>query len=84
MYIQNKRNGAVKMTKRYFVEYESDRIICRSNVHEYGRANSLKTAKGYISRIKKNYADENPRNFRIYDIYGECGENEHVPCVYSE
>ena len=72
------------MTKRYSVEYESDKIICKSNIHTYGRANSLKTAKGYISKIKKNYADENPRNFKIYDIYGECGENEHVPCVYSE
>lgn len=70
--------------KRYFVEFESDRIICNSNIHEYGRANSFKTAKGYISKIKKLYIDENPRNFRIYDCFGACAEDEHVPCVYAE
>lgn len=71
--------------KRYFVEFESDRIICRSNVHEYGRANSLKTAKSYISRIKKVYAEDNPRNIRIYDSWGDVDPNTNfVPCVYSE
>ena len=71
--------------KRYFVEFESDRIICRSNNHEYGRANSLKTAKGYISRIKKAFAEDNPRNIRIYDSWGDVDPNTNfVPCVYSE
>ena len=72
------------LMKRYFMEYESDRVICRSNVHIYGFASSLKTAKGYISKCKKFYAEYNPRNFKIYDTYGECASDEHVPCVYFE
>jgi len=70
--------------KRYYMEYESDQIVCRSNRHTYGSASTLKTAKGYISRCRREHAEENPRNFRIYDIEGEAAEDEHVPCVYSE
>lgn len=70
--------------KRYFMEYESDRILCGSTTHVYGFASSLKTAKGYISRCRKDYPQENPRNFRIYDTWGDAPEGEHVPCVYAE
>ena len=70
--------------KRYMMEYESDQIICRSNIHPVGCANSLKTAKGYISKCKKINAQYNPRNFKIYDLCGECAEDEHAPCVYEQ
>lgn len=70
--------------KRYCMEYESNRIICQSNQHVFGFASSIKTAKGYISRCRREYAKDNPRNFRIYDTQAEVPENEHVPCVYSE
>ncbi len=71
--------------KRYFMEYESDRVVCGSNQHVYGNASSLKTAKGYISHAKKTQAEYNPRNFRIYDTWGDIDpETNHVPCVYTE
>lgn len=70
--------------KRYFMEYESDRIVCQSNHHIFGFASSLKTAKGYIGRCRRTCADQHPRNFRVYDTLGEAPEGCHVPCVYSE
>lgn len=70
--------------KRYYMEYESDEIVCRSNRHFFGSASTLKTAKGYISRCRREYAKDNPRNFRIYDVLADVAEDEHVPCVYSE
>ncbi len=70
--------------KRYFMEYDSDMIRGGSKSHVYGFASTIKTAKGYISRCKKNYAKDNPHNFRIYDTQGETPEGEHVPCIYSE
>jgi len=52
---------------------------CYSPTHEcWGtRASTLKTAKGYISRIKKRYPSQNPHNFRIFDI-----EAPLEPCGY--
>lgn len=70
--------------KRYFTEYESDKIICQSNKHIAGFASTIKTAKSYISRVRKREAEYNPRNFKVYDTCGECEENEHVPSVYEE
>lgn len=70
--------------KRYFTEYESDQMICGSYKHMAGNASTLKTAKSYIRTIRKREAEYNPRNFKIYDTAGECGEDEHVPCVYEE
>ena len=70
--------------KRFYMEYESDKKVCGDYNHIYGFASTLKTAKSYIGRCKRNCTDENPRNFRVYDTAGECGENEHVPCVYRE
>ncbi len=70
--------------KRYFMEYESDKKVCGSYSHVYGFASTLKTAKTYINRCRKNDVEYNPRNFRIFDTWGDCAENEHVPCVYQE
>ena len=75
--------GGNKM-KRYFMEYESDKMICGSYRRVYGFSNSIRTCKNYISRVKKECAEDNPRKFKIYDTLGECKENEHVPCVYEE
>lgn len=54
--------------------------------HYYSlHASTIKTAKTYIKRIRKEYADENPRNFRIYDSWGEVDLlTNYVPCVYQE
>ena len=70
--------------KRYFMEYDSDKVVCKSNSHIWGFANTLKTAKSYIKRCRQQDAEYNPRNFRIYDTWGDCEPNEHVPCVYQE
>lgn len=73
------------MVKRFFLRYESDKTVCGSNWHTYGDASTLKTAKSYISRVKKRYPEENPRNFRIYDSWGDVSEDTgFVPCVYKE
>lgn len=70
--------------KRFYLEFESNRIICGSNIHIYGYASTLKTARGYISRCRKIYANDNPRNFRIFDTQADVPEDEPVPCIYSE
>ena len=69
--------------KRFYVEFESDKVVCGKNSRIYGYANSLNTAKRYIKECRLQDAN-NPRNFRIYDTLGDCEEDEHVPCVYSE
>lgn len=76
--------------KRYFLEYESDKVICGSNIHNDGwRANAIKTLKSAIKKIRKEEAENNPRNFVIYDSDGELEYNpqkghEHAPAVYCE
>ena len=75
--------------KRYFLEYESDKVICGSNKHCDCRANSVKTLKSAIKKVRKEEAEYNPRNFVIYDSDGELEYNEqkgheHVPAVYQE
>lgn len=71
--------------KQYYLQYESDRVICGSNDHEWGRASTVKTARGYISKVRKTLHSENPRNFRIYDAFGEVEPTtNHAPCVYQE
>ena len=70
--------------KRYYMQYDSDQIVCGSNEHTYGFASSLKTARAYISRCRREMSEYNPRNFRIYDAYGEVDQEiGHVPCVYQ-
>lgn len=82
--------------KRYSMQYISDKQIgteydntsgryVPSYNHIYGMASSIKVCKQYIARCKKKYADDHPRNFRIYDHYGEVDEEtRYVPCVYQE
>lgn len=71
--------------KRYFVVYESDRCVCRSYDHTYGNASTIKTAKNYIRKIRTNMANDNPRNFRIFDSWADVeGSTGFVPCVYKE
>ena len=72
------------MAKRYFVEYESDKVVCGSNKHEYCRTNTLKTAIGVAKRVKKELADQNARNVRVYDCFAELDPaTNFVPCVFS-
>ena len=70
------------MTKRYFIMFESDKTVCRSNDHILCHASTLKSAKASIRAAKKRYAADNPRNFRVYDKFSE-GEGP-AECVYSE
>ena len=71
--------------KRYSMHYESDEVVCGSNDHIYGNASTLKIAKGYITKCRKNDAVHHPRNFRIYDHYADVDESTgYVPCVYQE
>lgn len=71
--------------KRYFVEYESDKKVCGGYNHPGGNASTIKSAKSIIRNLRKQVAEENPRNFRIYDSLGEIDEiTNFVPCVYSE
>ena len=72
------------MAKRYAVYYESDKFNRMSNIGKYN-ASTMRTAKGYINKIKNNHADENPRNFRIYDTFGEVEKDTNfIPLVFRE
>lgn len=75
--------------KRYSLHYESDERNPFSNIgeyeHIYGNASTIKTAKQYISRVRKTEARHNPRNFRIYDHWVDVDPSTgYVPCVYHE
>lgn len=70
------------MRKQFYLTFESDKTVCGSNEHFYGNASTIKTAKGYISRIRKNYASENPRNFRIFDCW--TAYEEPAKIIYEE
>ncbi len=71
--------------KRYSMHYESDEIVCRSTDHLGGYASTIRTAKQYIAKVRKNEAEHNPRNFRIYDHWADVDPiTDYVPCVYHE
>lgn len=77
--------------KRYYLEYDSDKINYSQYredfrySHFYGYASTIKRARGYIREVKERYADQNPRNFRVYDGYGDIDpETNFVYCVYHE
>ena len=75
--------------KRCSLHYESDEHNPFSNIgeyeHIYGNASTIKTAKQYISRVRKTEARHNPRNFRIYDHFADVDPStDYVPCVYHE
>ena len=79
------------MAKRYSMHYESDVVNRMSNTslgehdHFYGFASTVRTAKSYIRKCRKEIPEQNPRNFRIYDSEGEVDpETDYVPCVYQE
>lgn len=69
--------------KRYTTYYESDHLVCGSNVHTYGNSNTLKTAKSYIDRCRRESADEHPRNFKITDCMDEDADG-FAKVVYEE
>ena len=81
-------------SKRFYVEYESDIFNpnrYNSESDSYGSyfhsyplgATTLKTAQGYIRKIRKERTEENPRNFRIFDRLEE-DEEGFALCVYFE
>ena len=81
--------------KQFFVLYESDRFDRKMwnretgeygcNLHEAGNASTLRSAKAIIGNIRRNHADENPRNFSVYDCWAEVDPaTNFVPCVYAE
>ena len=49
----------------------------------YGSASTLKTAKRYISEIRKLCADQKPHNFRIYDMRSDVCNIYRDACVYQ-
>jgi hypothetical protein len=57
--------------KRYTLYFTSDKRDQKSNIgeylHSYGNANSLKTIKQYVNRVKREYANDNPRDFFYTD-----------------
>ena len=57
-----------------------DKYHCGS----YWRGNSLKTMKSYIYKIRKQYAELKPHNFRIYDIEAPEESDGHMGQVYFE
>lgn len=70
--------------KQFFVEYTSDRMVCRSYSHIAGRASTIRGAKSIIRKVRQQYAEYNPRDFRVYDSFADVDEDTHVPCVYQE
>ena len=80
------------MSKRFSVHYSGNRdhrhtqpkgISLPPNDEFYGNASTIKTAKSYISRIKKHYADQEPHNFRIYDMWSDVDDIYKDACVYQ-
>ncbi len=57
-----------------------DKYHCGS----YWRGNSLRTMKSYIYKIRKQYAELEPYNFRIYDIEATEEPDGHIGQVYFE
>ena len=77
--------GAIwRGSKQYFVRYVSDKMVCQSYEHMAGKTSSIQGAKNIIRRIRKLCADENPRDFKVYDSWADVPEGVHVPCVYQE
>ncbi|MEG0578375.1 MAG: hypothetical protein RR490_00420 [Niameybacter sp.] len=70
------------MHKQFYLQYKSDKKVCGDQDHTYGNASTVKTAKGYIAKAKRELVDENPRNFRVYDCWTPDGEPAKI--VYTE
>lgn len=58
---------------RYAVQYDSD-VRRGSYTHKAGNASTLTGVKRLISKVKREKAAENPRNFIVMDTWNE-GEN---------
>lgn len=73
------------MAKQYFVKYKSNKIICGTNIHIVGYVSTIRGAKAIIRNIRKNYSEEDPKDFKVFDSYAELDkETNFVPCVYCE
>lgn len=81
------------MAKRFSVHFSGNvehsncqpkGISLPPNNEFYGNASTLKTAKGYISRIKKNYTSLCPHNFRIYDMWADVDDIYKDALIYQE
>ena len=82
--------------KRYFLEYISNEISACSGTSnhltgEYDKhlhsgycGNSMKTMKGYISKIKREKSEFKPHDFRIYDYEAPEEPDGHVGQIYYE
>lgn len=71
--------------KQFFVQYESSQLLCGDYTHTAGNASTIRSAKSIIRNIRKNYAEDNPHNFKVYDCWADVeAETNHVPCVYQE
>ena len=59
---------------------------CYSPNHECVQtgASTLRTAKSYISRIKKRYSSQNPHNFRIFDTEAPLEPCGHIGEVFFQ
>lgn len=57
--------------KRYYVCYGNDKIVCGSNDHHYSNFNKKDVAILAAKQILQSgdFADENPRNVRVYDTH---------------
>lgn len=49
-----------------------------------GTGNSMKTMKGYIRRIRREYAACEPHGFRVYDFEAPDEPDGHIGQVYYE
>ena len=84
------------MVKRFSLEYISDdREACSGTFNhitqQYDKylhgglyGNSMKTMKNYISKIRCEKAEYNPREFRVYDLEAPDEPDGHAGQVYYE
>ncbi len=69
------------LTGRYWDYTKQDYVYG----HQGGfNGNSMKTMKGYISWVKKHYAHQHPRNFRIFDREAPDEPCGHIGQVYFQ
>ena len=54
-----------KTAKRYYIQYEDNKMVCGKYTHTYCNASTLKSAKTIASKIKQTV--DNARNIRVYD-----------------
>lgn len=77
------------MAKQYFITCTETRIKTNGETYEktgaWGYCSTIKTAKAMIKRHRKDYAQYNPHNYKVFDSWADVDETtNHVPCVYSE